>query len=95
MIVLNLMKVQEKTSDEDLNNIWTKVWKNENIVDSIRNIRKDENLRWKLKYAPLNGKILEAGCGVGQYVIYFKKMGFDIEGIDISNETVEKATVQL
>tara|TARA_B100001250_G_C19747812_1_gene766182 strand:+ start:228 stop:1397 length:1170 start_codon:yes stop_codon:yes gene_type:complete len=87
------MKVQEKTSDEDLNNIWTKVWENENIVDSIKNIRKDENLRWKLKYAPLNGKILEAGCGVGQYVIYFKKMGFDIEGIDISRETVEKANL--
>ncbi len=80
-----------QTSNEYLDKIWTKVWEDKNIIDSIKAIRKDENMRWKLKYAPTHGKILEAGCGVGQYVMYFKKLGFDIEGIDISKEAVINA----
>jgi len=80
-----------QTSSKDLDKIWTKVWEDKNINNSIKAIRKDENMRWKLKYAPTHGKILEAGCGVGQYVLYFKKLGFDIKGIDISKEAVLNA----
>ena len=33
-------------------------------------------------------KVLEAGCGIGQYVFYFQKLGFDSRGIDISTEGI-------
>ena len=79
------------TSTKDLDRIWTETWKGLRITDSIRAIQKDENMRWKLKYAPSHGRFLEAGCGVGQYVLYFNKIGFDIKGIDISKETVGKS----
>jgi len=38
-----------------------------------------------LSYLPVNGKILEAGCGLGRWVIFLKQHGYDIVGID-SNE---------
>ena len=40
------------------------------------------------KYMPQEGKILEAGCGLGRYVAYLADRGFDIEGIEINPETV-------
>lgn len=40
------------------------------------------------KYMPREGKILEAGCGLGRYVAYLADRGFDIEGIEINPETV-------
>jgi len=49
-------------------------------------------LPFLLKYMPLEGKILEAGCGLGRYVFFLKEKGFDIEGIEINADAV--ATVQ-
>jgi len=39
-------------------------------------------------YLPRQGRILEAGCGLGQYVLALKVRGYDIEGVDWSPETV-------
>ncbi len=44
---------------------------------------------WILKYTPREGKILEAGCGLGRYVFYLSTFGLDIEGLDFSEETVQ------
>ncbi|MBI5787568.1 MAG: class I SAM-dependent methyltransferase [Candidatus Schekmanbacteria bacterium] len=41
-----------------------------------------------LKYLPQNGKILEGGCGVGDIVVALKARGFDIVGIEFSEEVV-------
>ena len=40
------------------------------------------------KYMPREGKVLEAGCGLGRYVAYLADQGFDIDGIEINPETV-------
>jgi len=37
---------------------------------------------------PRNGKILEAGCGLGRWVIYLRNKGFDIRGVEISEAAV-------
>ena len=36
-------------------------------------------------------KIIELGCGAGNYVRYFSKMGFDATGVDISEKAIEIA----
>jgi len=36
-------------------------------------------------------KIIELGCGTGNYVRYFAKMGFDATGVDISEKAIEIA----
>ncbi|UCE54619.1 MAG: class I SAM-dependent methyltransferase [Desulfobacterales bacterium] len=42
-------------------------------------------------YLPKYGRILEAGCGLGQHVLALRKRGFEIEGIDWAAETVKTA----
>jgi ubiquinone/menaquinone biosynthesis C-methylase UbiE len=40
---------------------------------------------------PKQGKIIEFGCGAGNYVIWFAKMGHEITGIDISKNAINIA----
>ena len=43
------------------------------------------------KYLPAGGHVLEAGCGVGQWVRYLEQRGFRATGIEIAPETVKMA----
>ncbi len=36
-------------------------------------------------------KMLDAGCGSGEFVEFIKELGFDVSGVDISKTAVEKA----
>ena len=47
-----------------------------------------------LKYLPAKGKILDVGFGSGRDMIYFKSLGYDVEGIDTSVEFVKNMTCQ-
>jgi SAM-dependent methyltransferase len=40
-------------------------------------------------HLPKSGPILEAGCGLGQYVIALRTRGYDARGIDFAAETVQ------
>jgi len=42
------------------------------------------------KYLKKGLKILEGGCGVGQYVIYFHREAYDIVGIDFAENTINR-----
>jgi SAM-dependent methyltransferase len=39
---------------------------------------------------PRTGRILEAGCGIGQYVVALRARGYDAEGVEWAPETVAK-----
>lgn len=41
------------------------------------------------RYLPESGKILEAGCGLGQVVLALRVRGYDVEGIEWAEQTVE------
>jgi len=43
-----------------------------------------------LSYIPREGKIVDAGCGFGKWVIYLKRQGYDIMGIDDNKIAVAK-----
>jgi len=40
------------------------------------------------RYLPKTGIILEAGCGLGQYVLALRMRGYEVEGVDWGPETV-------
>jgi len=42
-----------------------------------------------VKHLPRSGVILEAGCGLGQYVLALRARGYDCRGIDFAEETVQ------
>jgi SAM-dependent methyltransferase len=41
------------------------------------------------KYLPQQGKILEAGCGQGQIVLALTVLGYDVEGVDYAENTIQ------
>ena len=47
-----------------------------------------------LKYLPDKGKILDVGFGSGRDMIYFKSLGYEVEGIDTSVEFVKNMREQ-
>ena len=42
------------------------------------------------RYFPRQGKILEGGCGAGQFVIHYHRKGYDIEGVDFAPKAIER-----
>lgn len=49
-----------------------------------------EELDFYLSYATKEQKILEPLCGSGRFLVPFLKRGFDITGIDLSTEMLQK-----
>lgn len=43
-----------------------------------------------LSYIPKGGRIIDGGCGFGKWVIYLKKLGYDIIGIDNNEQAISK-----
>jgi SAM-dependent methyltransferase len=44
------------------------------------------------RHLPTNGKLLEAGCGLGHVVLGLRARGYDAEGIDWAADTVQRLT---
>ncbi len=44
-----------------------------------------------LSTLPRSGAILESGCGLGRWVFYLRRRGFDLTGIDLSEPAVQVA----
>src|SRR5665811_639208 len=78
------------------------------IKDQMNKIYSDRNLDnipWNIETPPAilqeliisnklsPCKIIELGCGIGNYVRYFSKMGFDATGVDISDKAIDIARI--
>ena len=44
-----------------------------------------------LKHLPRSGRILESGCGLGRWVFYLRRKGYDIAGIDLAEPAIQAA----
>jgi SAM-dependent methyltransferase len=70
---------------------WSRHWSQIDIGRRMQIDRKDLFLLNIFhNYLPHNGKVIEAGCGLGQWVKILREEGYDIEGIDFSEETVRR-----
>ncbi len=55
----------------------------------MANCHRDEVVPYILRYLEKQGPILEAGCGLGRFVVFMEQQGFrDVRGIDISPDAV-------
>lgn len=41
------------------------------------------------RHLPRHGRILEAGCGLGQIALALRQLGYDVEGVEWSEKTVQ------
>lgn len=78
-------------------NLWTDNWENSlytirDLIDGDKWISVENSplLPPILKYLPTDSTVIEAGCGMGQWVIYLADKGYKIKGIDYSEDTISK-----
>jgi SAM-dependent methyltransferase len=71
--------------------IWDGMWTTRTIEQEVEACEIESPPREMfLSYLPKEGKIVDAGCGLGKWVIYLKQRGYDIVGIDNSELAVAK-----
>jgi len=78
---------------------WSDHWQNISIDELVAWTMKEDTLSSTFslikafrRYLPAGGRIIEAGCGLGQWVKVLKELGYDIEGVDFSEETIKKVS---
>lgn len=58
------------------------MWGSHVVEDEVSVCEERNLLGYFIKYLPQNELLLEAGCGLGAWVICLKKRGYNIEGVD-------------
>lgn len=72
---------------------WNENWKPhevEKLLEIFNYPRVKKQMDLYLRYLPRKEKILEGGCGLGPYLIYLHKLGYDVVGIDYNEEPLRK-----
>ncbi len=71
--------------------LWDFMWSSRTIEQEINacDIETAPRVMF-LSYLPKNGKIIDAGCGFGKWVIYLTKRGYNIKGIDNNKSAINK-----
>ncbi len=71
---------------------WTEMW--DKVADRGQHARKIENteeyraIETYIRQLPASAKLLDGGCGLGDFVVYFHDRGFQSLGYDISRKTI-------
>lgn len=83
-ITKNIPKAYRSIGSKDPKDVWKRYWENN---DPEKEVRKIENhlMDWRqvyLKYLKKNYKIIDAGCGLGKWVVYLNSEGYDIIGVE-------------
>jgi len=94
---LNHYYVMKSLVDRDLKkNVIREAYEDPNIVASYASTNYDKGL-WKSeriliqRYFPVNGHILDIGCGAGRTTIPLAQMGYRVIGVDLSFNMLEAA----
>lgn len=69
---------------------WDDEWKGYSVERTLAWNKNCETIKILENYLQKDKKILEAGCGLGRLVIYFKNNGYDIMGVDWSTDAIKK-----
>lgn len=86
-----MRKVYLPDNFNEKNEFWNKVWSRCFIEDMLSEVETNFMKPIFSRFFSRTGRILEGGCGLGKYVIYYRRKGYDIEGVDFSAEAVKKA----
>jgi 2-polyprenyl-3-methyl-5-hydroxy-6-metoxy-1,4-benzoquinol methylase len=77
---------------------WTTVWENEGGPQGqLGRIPQKEEFRAMVRYLakfPKGARILDGGCGLGDWTLYLARQGFSVAGLDLSRKTVEQLKVR-
>lgn len=70
---------------------WDECWDDAEFKKTVTGVSSRSYVKKQTeKYLPPGSKILEGGCGRGQYVYALQKWGYDASGLDFAPKTVQK-----
>lgn len=76
---------------------WAEIWRNHDVAPDLSALARREEYRIMrpiLEPLPRGSRILDAGCGLGEWTVFFAQQGFEAVGLDLSAEVVEKLKVR-
>ena len=78
-------------SDNDQCDLWDKMWTSRTVDQELEACEIESPPRdLFVTYIPKGGKIIDAGCGFGKWVVYLHRRGYDILGIDSNDLAISK-----
>jgi SAM-dependent methyltransferase len=87
---LRKLFIVDQISDYSL---WDEMWSRRKIKHELEACDIETAPRVALlSYLPKNGRIIDAGCGFGKWLIYLKKRGYNIKGVDNNAMTIAELT---
>ncbi|MBI4507087.1 MAG: class I SAM-dependent methyltransferase [Chloroflexi bacterium] len=73
---------------------WDDHWAASTLCDAVRDARRHPILlEVFLHYSPPRGRVLEAGCGQGQWVVVLRERGRQVVGVDFATETLRSTSI--
>lgn len=88
-------------STKNVSSMWDNIWKEIDVKEHIYDVNENSNNPWIRSHYPFvlkevkklkkGSKILEAGCGLGQWVFFFGKFDHFSIGIDITKNALFRA----
>lgn len=69
---------------------WSEHWGAQDVETLLRVARRSPLTALIEAALPRSGRILEAGCGLGQYVLLFRERGYAVVGVDWSLEALKR-----
>ena len=85
-----MRKVYYINTQEAGQRFWDAQWTQASLEDAIKYCEIDYLRPIFLDYFPSRGPILEGGCGLGQYVVYYQSLGYEIYGLDWLSEPLRR-----
>jgi SAM-dependent methyltransferase len=72
------------------NQFWTEHWASETLTHLLEVAETSPLTGFVSSYVRTGRRVLEGGCGLGQYVRYFGRQGVDIVGVDFSGPAIAR-----
>jgi SAM-dependent methyltransferase len=69
---------------------WTRRWLREDVHRLLDDAATSPVTAFIARHVRPGDRMLEAGCGLGQYVVHFARRGIDVVGVDFSEAAVER-----
>lgn len=76
---------------------WANVWKEHGGVPDLSRMAERDEYRVIAPYLatlPRGARILDAGCGLGEWTVFLSQKGFDVTGLDLISEVVDDLTAK-
>lgn len=84
----------QKAEEQFVEDYWSQIWNGMALDEGrIRSVWRSEQylaMRDYLRRLPAGARVLDGGCGMGEWTLVFRRLGFDAYGVDLSKVTCER-----